>query len=291
MNQVLTLISNTQDAAVSNKIKDKYVSLLNASHCNWLNRNIALDIYFDDEAPGEILHMLEAENLDYAFQDPLTRSKKLLIADMDSTIINVECLDEIADFLGIKGKVSPITEAAMRGEINFEDALNERVSLLKGLNIANLQTIFNERVKLNPGAITMVKTMNANGANTVLISGGFTYFTERVSKATGFKANYANILLHKNGELTGKVKKPIVDANTKIETLRQFQKKGNLKNCETIAIGDGANDIPMLLGAGIGVGYYPYPATAQASDVKIKHGDLTALLYLQGYTLSDFVDS
>ena len=291
MNQVLTLISNTQDAAVSNKIKDKYVSLLNASHCNWLNRNIALDIYFDDEAPGEILHMLEAENLDYAFQDPLTRSKKLLIADMDSTIINVECLDEIADFLGIKGKVSPITEAAMRGEINFEDALNERVSLLKGLNIANLQTIFNERVKLNPGAITMVRTMNANGANTVLISGGFTYFTERVSKATGFKANYANILLHKNGELTGKVKKPIIDANTKIETLRQFQKKGNLKNCETIAIGDGANDIPMLLGAGIGVGYYPYPATAQASDVKIKHGDLTALLYLQGYTLSDFVDS
>ncbi|MBT7545753.1 MAG: phosphoserine phosphatase SerB [Kordiimonadaceae bacterium] len=291
MNQVLTLISNTQDAAVSNKIKDKYVSLLNASHCNWLNRNIALDIYFDDEAPGEILHMLEAENLDYTFQDPLTRSKKLLIADMDSTIINVECLDEIADFLGIKGKVSPITEAAMRGEINFEDALNERVSLLKGLNIANLQTIFNERVKLNPGAITMVRTMNANGANTVLISGGFTYFTERVSKATGFKANYANILLHKNGELTGKVKKPIVDANTKIETLRQFQKKGNLKNCETIAIGDGANDIPMLLGAGIGVGYYPYPATAQASDVKIKHGDLTALLYLQGYTLSDFVDS
>jgi len=291
MNQVLTLISNTQDAAVSNKIKDKYVSLLNASHCNWLNRNIALDIYFDDEIPGEILHMLEAENLDYAFQDPLTRSKKLLIADMDSTIINVECLDEIADFLGIKGKVSPITEAAMRGEINFEDALNERVSLLKGLNIANLQTIFNERVKLNPGAITMVRTMNANGANTVLISGGFTYFTERVSKATGFKANYANILLHKNGELTGKVKKPIVDANTKIETLRQFQKKGNLKNCETIAIGDGANDIPMLLGAGIGVGYYPYPATAQASDVKIKHGDLTALLYLQGYTLSDFVDS
>ena len=291
MNQVLTLISNTQDAAVSNKIKDKYVSLLNASHCNWLNRNIALDIYFDDETPGEILHMLEAENLDYAFQDPLTRSKKLLIADMDSTIINVECLDEIADFLGIKGKVSPITEAAMRGEINFEDALNERVSLLKGLNIANLQTIFNERVKLNPGAITMVRTMNANGANTVLISGGFTYFTERVSKATGFKANYANILLHKNGELTGKVKKPIVDANTKIETLRQFQKKGNLTNCETIAIGDGANDIPMLLGAGIGVGYYPYPATAQASDVKIKHGDLTALLYLQGYTLSDFVDS
>ena len=291
MNQVLTLISNTQDAAVSNKIKDKYVSLLNASHYNWLNRNIALDIYFDDEIPGEILHMLEAENLDYAFQDPLTRSKKLLIADMDSTIINVECLDEIADFLGIKGKVSPITEAAMRGEINFEDALNERVSLLKGLNIANLQTIFNERVKLNPGAITMVRTMNANGANTVLISGGFTYFTARVSKATGFKANYANILLHKNGELTGKVKKPIVDANTKIETLRQFQKKGNLKNFETIAVGDGANDIPMLQGAGIGVGYYPYPATEQASDVKIKHGDLTALLYLQGYTISDFVDS
>jgi len=291
MTQVLTLISNTQDAAISNKIKDKYTRVLNASHCNWLNRNIALDIYFDNETPYEVLLMLEAENLDYAFQDPLTRSKKLLIADMDSTIINEECLDEIADFLGIKDKVSPITEAAMRGEINFKDALNERVSLLKGLNVDNLETIFKERVNLNPGAITMVRTMNANGANTVLVSGGFTYFTERVSKITGFKANYANILLHKNGKLTGKIESPIVDANTKIETLLQFQKRGNLKKFETIAIGDGANDIPMLQGAGVGVGYYPYPATAEASDVKIKHGDLTALLYLQGYTISDFVDS
>lgn len=291
MTQVLTLISNTQDAAITDEIKDKYASALNATYSNWLSKNVALDIFFGGEVPSELVQMLESESFDYAVQDPITRRKMLLVADMDSTIITVECIDELADFLGIKDKVSHITEAAMRGEIDFKEALRERVSLLKGLRVDDLETVFKERVTLSPGAITLVKTMNASGADTVLVSGGFTYFTERVSEITGFKVNRANILLHENGELTGKVGEPIVDSDTKINALREFQQKANLEDFETMAVGDGANDIPMLEGAGIGVGYHPFPTAGEAADVAIKHGDLTALLYLQGFAISDFAEN
>ena len=291
MTQVLTLISNTQNAVITDEIKDKYANALNATYSNWLNKNIALDIFFDGDFSNDIMESLESEKFDYAFQDPITRRKTLLLADMDSTIITVECIDELADFLGIKDKVSHITEAAMRGEIDFKAALRERVALLKGLKVSDLETVFNQRVTLTPGAEVLVKTMNANGANTVLVSGGFTFFTNRVSEITGFKINRANILLHENGELTGKVGDPIVDSDTKINALREFQQKANLEDFETIAVGDGANDIPMLQGAGLGVGYHPFPAAGEAADVTINHGDLTALLYLQGYTVSDFVET
>ncbi|MEZ5759001.1 MAG: phosphoserine phosphatase SerB [Emcibacteraceae bacterium] len=290
MTQVLTLISNAEQAAITDEIRDKYAKLLKASHTSWLNNNIALDIFFNKEADDDVISMLKEENFDFAIQDPITRRKMLLLADMDSTIIQVECIDELADFLGIRNEVSHITEAAMRGEIDFKGALKERVSLLAGLKVSDLETVFRERVTLTPGAATLVKTMNANGANTVLVSGGFTYFTGRVSELTGFKVNRANILLHENGELTGKVGEPIVDSDTKINTLKEFKVKDNLEDFETIAVGDGANDIPMLLGAGLGVGYRPFPATAKAADVVINHADLTALLYLQGYAISDFVD-
>ncbi len=289
MAKVLTLISNAADGAVTEEIKDKYAKLLKATYSNWLNKNIALDILFDSTTDHDCINELKSENFDFAIQDPITRRKMLLVADMDSTIIQVECIDELADFLGIKDKVSHITEAAMRGEIDFKGALRERVALLKGLKVDDLETVFRERVTLTPGAVELVKTMNANGANTVLVSGGFTYFTERVSELTGFQVNRANLLLHENGELTGKVGEPIVDSDTKINTLKEFQKRDNLEKFEIIAVGDGANDIPMLEGAGLGVGYHPFPATAKAADVAITHGDLTALLYLQGYSISDFV--
>jgi phosphoserine phosphatase len=177
----------------------------------------------------------------------------------------------------------------MRGEIDFKAALRERVALLKGLKVADLGKVFDERVKLTPGAETLVKTMNANGAKTVLVSGGFTYFTGRVSEVTGFQINRANILLHENGELTGEVGDPIVDSDTKINTLRECQSKLDLKDHEIIAVGDGANDITMLVGAGVGVGYHAFPTAAEAADIAIKHSDLTALLYLQGYSISDFI--
>lgn len=289
MTKVLTLISDPENPILNNNIKNQYSELLNATKTRWLNENVALDIFFDGDIGMEAIDRLNNETFDYAVQDIATRSKKLLLADMDSTIIQCECIDELADFLGIKEKVSHITEAAMRGEIDFKGALRERVALLKGLKVADLGKVFDERVNLTPGAITLVKTMNANGAMTVLVSGGFTYFTGRVSEITGFQVNRANILLHENGELTGKVGEPIVDSDTKINTLREFQKNLKLEEHEIIAVGDGANDIPMLVGAGIGVGYHAFPTAAEAADVKIQHSNLTALLYIQGYSISDFI--
>lgn len=291
MTKVLTLISCSEDAAISHEIKEKYCEKTKAGSSSWLNENVALDIFFEGDAGSDLTTELKQEAFDFAIQHVATRRKKLLVADMDSTIIECECIDELADFLGIKDKVAHITKAAMNGEIDFKGALRERVALLKGLKVADLDQVFNERVKLTPGASTLVRTMNANGANTVLVSGGFTYFTTRVSELTGFKVNRANILLHENGELTGKVGEPIVDSDTKINTLREFQKKSGLEKTEIIAVGDGANDIPMLEGAGLGVGYHPYPAVTEAAGAVINHGDLTALLYIQGYLISDFVEN
>ena len=289
MTNVLTLISNIKEAAISSEVKDKYVKLLNATSSNWLSNNVALDLFFEGDLDENIKLSLKKEMFDHAVQKTATRRKKLLLADMDSTIIQCECIDELADFMGIKNKVSHITESAMRGEIDFKAALKERVALLKGLKMKDLDTVFKERVALTPGAKTLVLTMNANGANTVLVSGGFTYFTERVSELTGFRVNRANILLHKNGELTGQVGEPIVDSNTKINSLIEFRSNANLSIHDTIAVGDGANDIPMLLGAGLGVGYNPFPTAGEAADVILNHGDLTALLYIQGYTDKEFI--
>ena len=288
MTKVLTLISNPQNPSLNDNIKDKYCKMLNSSKSRWLNEAVAVDIFFDGEIAQETFENLSAEAFDYAVQEIASRRKKLLLADMDSTIIQCECIDELADFLGIKEKVSHITEAAMRGEIDFKGALRERVTLLKGLKVSDLGKVFDERVKLTSGAVTLVKTMNANGAKTVLVSGGFTYFTGRVSAITGFQVNRANILLQENGELTGEVGDPIVDSDTKINTLREYQSKLAIKDHEIIAVGDGANDIPMLVGAGMGVGYHAFPTAAEAADIAIQHSDLTALLYLQGYSISDF---
>lgn len=289
MTKVLTLISNPENPTLNDDIRDKFSTLLSASKSRWLNENVAVDIFFNGEIGSDVIYSLNEGSFDYAVQDIATRSKKMLLADMDSTIIQCECIDELADFLGIKEKVSHITEAAMRGEIDFKGALRERVALLKGLKVADLGKVFDERVNLTPGATTLVKTMNANGAKTVLVSGGFTYFTGRVSEITGFQVNRANVLLHENGELTGEVGDPIVDSDTKINTLREFQQNLDLEQHEIIAVGDGANDIPMLVGAGIGVGYHAFPSAAEAADIKIEYSDLTALLYIQGYSISDFI--
>ena len=290
MTYVLTLISSPKNGCLSDEIKDKYAMTFNATSTNWLSPNSALDIFFD-HLPNNFKTRLQNEKFDYAIQKTSNRAKKLLLADMDSTIIQCECIDELADFLGIKDKVSHITKAAMRGEIDFKAALKERVLLLKGLKINDLQTVYDERVKLTSGAKTLVKTMNANGANTVLVSGGFTFFTERVANITGFKVNRANTLLHTESELSGLVGEPIVDSDTKIKALIEFREKAGLSPHETIAVGDGANDIPMLKGAGLGVAFRPFPAAAEAADVVIRHGDLTALLFLQGYAIDDFVTS
>jgi phosphoserine phosphatase len=217
------------------------------------------------------------------------RRKRLLVADMDSTIIGVECLDELADFAGVKAKVSEITERAMRGEIGFEGALDERVAMLAGLSTQALEQCYAERVRLNPGARALVTTMAAHGARCVLVSGGFTFFTTRVAEAAGFHAQRANTLLDDGaGALTGKVARPILGREAKLAALREEAAAIGVSLAETLAVGDGANDLDMITAAGLGVAYRAKPLVAAEAHAKVDHADLTALLYFQGYPETSF---
>jgi phosphoserine phosphatase len=217
------------------------------------------------------------------------RKKKLLIADMDSTIINVECLDELADMAGLKPQIAAITERAMRGELEFEAALRERVGMLKGLGLDALERTYVERVRLNPGAKNLLATMRANGAHTMLVSGGFGYFTSRVAEAAGFHVERGNTLLDDGVALTGQVATPILGREAKLQALEETVANLNLDYAETLAVGDGANDLAMIQRAGMGVAYHAKPVVAAAAGASIDHNDLTALLYLQGYTDAEIV--
>ena len=229
------------------------------------------------------------QQLDWCLQPLEGRRKRLLVADMDSTIINVECLDELADFAGLKAEISAITERAMRGELAFEGALRERVAMLKGLPVEALQTAYDERVRLNPGARTLVRTMAANGARCLLVSGGFSYFTRRVAAAAGFHAERANTLGEAAGALTGLVGEPILGREAKLAALTEEAAALGLPLSATLAIGDGANDLAMIEAAGLGIAYRAKPIVAAQADARIDHADLTALLYFQGYQRGDFV--
>jgi phosphoserine phosphatase len=222
--------------------------------------------------------------VDFAVQPVENRRKRLLIADMDSTIINVECLDELADFAGVKDKVSEITERAMRGELAFEGALRERVGMLKGLSVDALQACYDDRVKLNPGARTLVRTMAEHGARCALVSGGFTFFTSRVAEAAGFHLNRANTLIEADGQLTGTVGEPILGKEAKLAALQEETAALGLTPADALAVGDGANDLAMIEAAGLGVAYRAKPIVAAQAHAKVDHADLTALLYFQGYT-------
>jgi phosphoserine phosphatase len=215
------------------------------------------------------------------------RRKRLLIADMDSTIIGCECIDEIADFAGIKPQIAAITERSMRGEIPFEGALRERVALLKGLAQSTLDRVFAERVRLNEGARLLVRTMADHGAVTALVSGGFTYFTCRVAEAAGFATHQANELLVEDGALAGRVREPILGREAKREALLQLARQHSIDIADTLAIGDGANDLAMINEAGLGVAYRAKPVVAAAAHARLDHSDLSAALYLQGYRDTD----
>ncbi|HKQ10403.1 MAG TPA: phosphoserine phosphatase SerB [Rhizomicrobium sp.] len=217
------------------------------------------------------------------------RRKKLLVADMDSTIINVECLDELADMAGMKPQIAAITERAMRGELEFEAALRERVGMLKGLSLTALEKTYTERVRLNPGAKSLLATMRANGAHTMLVSGGFGYFTQRVAQACGFHAERGNTLLDDGDALTGEVGTPILGRQAKLEALEEAAAHLKIDLAETLAVGDGANDLAMIQRAGLGVAYHAKPVVAAAAGAAINNNDLTALLYLQGYADSEIV--
>ncbi|WP_233247505.1 phosphoserine phosphatase SerB [Caulobacter endophyticus] len=251
----------------------------------------AIDVTFEDDAAAvreQVIAAIGDRPVDFAIQPVENRRKRLLIADMDSTIINVECLDELADFAGVKAQVSEITERAMRGELAFEGALRERVGMLKGLSTSALQTCFDERVRLNPGAETLVKTMAAHGARCALVSGGFTFFTSRVAEAAGFHLNRANTLIELDAALTGEVGDPILGKETKLAALNEETAALGLTPADALAVGDGANDLAMIEAAGLGVAYRAKPIVAAQADAKVDHADLTALLYFQGYRFEEF---
>ena len=231
---------------------------------------------------------IEGAPADLCVQPWEGRRKRLLVADMDSTIIGCECLDELADFAGVKAAVSEITERAMRGEIGFEGALRERVAMLKGLPLIALQQCYDQRVRLNPGAETLVKTMAAHGARCVLVSGGFEFFTRRVAAAAGFHADRANRLIEAGEALTGEVGEPILGREAKLAALLEEAAALGIDPAEALAIGDGANDLAMLGAAGLGVAYRAKPLVAAEADARVEHTDLTTLLYFQGYRAEQF---
>jgi len=227
--------------------------------------------------------------LDVIVQPAANREKKLLIADMDSTMITVECIDELADYAGIKAQIAEVTERAMRGELDFAAALDARVGLLKGLAASAIDRCLAERVRLSPGAETLVKTMRARGAMTILVSGGFTRFADPVGARLGFERVIANRLMIDGDALAGTVEKPIVDSSTKESTLLGAMAELGLAETETLAVGDGANDLAMIRKAGLGVAYRAKPIVAAAAGARLDHFDLTGLLYAQGIARSDWV--
>ena len=257
----------------------------------WLDEGKAADIFFGlDPIAARAALTGVGERVDVIVQPAAGREKKLLIADMDSTMITVECIDELADYAGIKAQIAEITERAMRGELDFAGALHERVALLKGLADAAIDQCRTERVKIMPGAKALVRTMKQRGARTLLVSGGFTRFTGPVAEEIGFDDAVANVLEIADGALLGTVTLPIVDAARKRMELEAAINDG-IDRPLTLAVGDGANDIPMIQGAGLGVAYHAKPRTREAAAAEIVHGDLSVLLYAQGIASADWAEA
>ncbi|MBE3639669.1 phosphoserine phosphatase SerB [Mangrovicoccus algicola] len=232
---------------------------------------------------------LQGQGIDLALQPSANRRRRMLLADMDSTMIAQECIDELADMAGVGARVKDITARAMNGELDFEGALTERVALLKGLPESVIAEVYDARITMAPGGKVLIATMKAHGGHAALVSGGFTAFTERVAAELGFDEHRANTLLSQDGVLTGEVARPILGREAKIEALEQISARLGLTPADVLAVGDGANDLGMIHAAGTGVALHAKPAVAAESDLRVNHGDLTALLYLQGYARAEFV--
>jgi phosphoserine phosphatase len=243
----------------------------------------------NQRAATDALRSAVGASFDIVLQPAANRRKKLFLADMDSTMIQQECIDELADYVGLKARVAAITERAMRGEIAFAPALRERVALLKGLPVATVDEVIEKRITLTPGARTLVATMRAHGAHTCMVSGGFTLFTDRIAAMIGFDETRANMLIVGGGKLSGNVKEPIFGRETKHATLMELRARLALAKDDTLVAGDGANDMDMIAEAGLGVAYHAKPRVAEAAAARIEHADLTALLYIQGYRREEFV--
>lgn len=291
---ILNVVAPDRSAGeIATEIRAAVAAVSPAGEIDWLCPAHAFDIPFVAQ-PEKTLHAVrvavQGRATDVNTLPATRRKKKLLVADMDSTIITCECLDELADLAGLKPRIAAITGRAMRGEIEFAAALRERVTLLKGLDVAMLQRVYQDRVKLSPGAKQLVATMKANGARTILVSGGFTYFTSRVASETGFDEQHANVLLDDGLALTGSVQEPILGREAKLAALEKAVADLQVGFEESIAVGDGANDLDMIKRAGLGVAFHAKPIVAEAAAARVDHGDLTTLLYLQGYRENEIRD-
>ena len=299
MSLVATLICNPNNPALDSTILDGARAVLpSAGPAHWLWDEMAADIPFESPLRSKddlltIEDSLRAARgdlpIDIVVQPIATRRKKLFLADMDSTMIGQECIDELADFVGLKDHVARITERAMRGEIAFEPALRERVALLKDLPVGVVEEVLASRIVPTSGGRELVMTMRAHGAYTCLVSGGFTLFTGAIAARLGFQENRANELVIADGKFTGVVREPIVGRAAKLDTLVELRESFDLDEIDTLAVGDGANDLGMIQAAGLGVAYHAKPAVSAAASARIDHGDLTALLYAQGYRRDEFV--
>ncbi|MBD8554779.1 phosphoserine phosphatase SerB [Rhizobium sp. CFBP 8762] len=291
---VATLIANPSNPVLDTALAERAASAINASGLYWLADGIACDLALRDgtdpaQAEQDLRDVIGTLPVDVAVQNADTRRKKLLIADMDSTMIQQECIDELAAEVGLKERVADITARAMNGEIAFEPALIERVALLKGLPSSVVSEVIAKRITLMPGGRELVATMKAKGFYTALVSGGFTVFTGPIAQTLGFDENRANILLEDNGSLSGIVAEPILGKQAKVDALNDIAEKLGISTDNAIAVGDGANDLGMLQLAGSGVALHAKPTVSAQAKIRIDHGDLTSLLYLQGYRKSDFV--
>ena len=289
MKNVLVLLANPARASLDAATVQAAIEILRSGGASvgapdWLAADIACDIPFDGPASAVTL-----PGVDAVVVPVQNRRKKLLVADMESTMIENEMLDELAEFLGLREKISGITARSMNGEIDFPTALAERVLLLKGLPMARLAEAA-QRIRYMPGAATLVATMRQSGAYCALVSGGFTFYTAMVRSKLGFDSDQANRLAEDNGALAGFVHPPILDRDAKLAALNRLSAERKITIAEVVAVGDGANDLAMLKAAGLGVAFHAKPAVAVQVKARVDHGDLTSLLYLQGYKQRDFVE-
>ncbi len=288
---IATLLTSPETRTLDQALVESLRNAWGGGDILWLSPDEAAEFPLS-EMPGnrwDVWADLQQMGVDLIVQPAEGRRKRMLLADMDSTMIQQECIDELADEAGVGERVKDITARAMNGELDFEGALTERVGLLKGLDVGVIEKVLDERITLMPGGKTLLGTMRTNGGYAALVSGGFTAFTARVAELLGFDENRANTLLFEDGKLTGKVQHPILGRQAKIEALEQVTSRLGLAEADVIAVGDGANDLGMLSRAGTGVALHAKPSVAEQCEVRVNHGDLTALLYLQGYTRAEFV--
>lgn len=295
---VATLVSKREARALTESLLAKLAPVVpQPVRVVQLERHIAADLFFSAEEDASVAlvetslrHALDDEPIDIVIQPAPRRKKRLLVADMDSTMIGQECIDELADYAGFREQVSDITERAMRGELAFEPALRERVHLLKGLDVDIVPRVISERITPTPGGRTLVMTMRAKGAYTALVSGGFTVFTKPVSLSIGFNEHRSNTLVVEAGRLTGEVRPPILGREAKRSALIELRELFSLAPIDTMAIGDGANDLDMIQESGLGIAWRAKPAVAEAAHARLHHSDLTALLFAQGYPRRTWVE-